>query len=850
MYVKKFVAFLLILVLAIPMISLSGCKSSRASSENFTDGQLPQSFSVGPGGGGAMYDAQVNPQDPNNIFINCDMGSMFITWDGINYHQPRLTGRINNPARFSFSPHDENIVYAALHNIVHISHDKGRTWDYFFPNAGGIAGDTNDGGFYRPVVKSIGADPATYSPGRIIKVYAHPDDPNTVFALSAGSSYGNDPGAGGGLYEWQGLTATAPPTIFVTYDSGKTWNIFNNLIPGGKIPGAESHATFENKYTDVLGERWPYADMIVWGEELHMISNIGYFRFSLNTGRLIDHTLYRSASQRFCVSEDGKSLSVYMIILDTRFEQFGIDITNNRFPRYLRHIVKSSDFGKTFELISGNFATELVYTFNDQYRKLPAACFTGDTAGRGMSFRDIRVSNGVLIVLYTMWPPSGGWYCGVARSKDDGKTWEWLSAEISVSNTTYALGGSQSDPNHILMTTFSRVHETRDGGRTWRPADRTIEVHNEAEWNTTTGIESAAQLTLAVNPFNKDHHLAGWIDARIQESFDGGKSWRVRGDIFGHANTSAIAFDPHNEDIILAGSIGTGNSGRNANSASLRRSTDGGETWVSVMDSVGTIPEGIVFDPINKNVVYACLYARTSAGGSDDGDDDSETITDNCNIKCLTGERAGHTPATCTIKSLGVYKSADSGETWLPFNSGISNLPGDLRLMQDKKTLVAGSYMLDLSTGTTTWTLFNSGPNSSNFSEKTTDGTLYLCRTPTLESGFTEYNGARVRNISGGGAYVSTDNGATWRQIFDERYHVRFIRADTRHPNVIYLHSQNRVWVSNKGKNTTLSDWVEIPGFYFYDSTKMWEDPLHANRIMVPTNCGGTWNLRISAGIL
>jgi len=57
--------------------------------------------------------------------------------------------------------------------------------------------------------------------------------------------------------------------------------------------------------------------------------------------------------------------------------------------------------------------------------------------------------------------------------------------------------------------------------------------------------------------------------------------------------------------------------------------------------------------------------------------------------------------------------------------------------------------------------------------------------------------------------------------------------------------------MSTKGKDTTLADWIEIPGLFFaanyIKNTRqvMWEDPLDDMRILVSTRCGGTWSLWI-----
>jgi len=264
----------------------------------------------------------------------------------------------------------------------------------------------------------------------------------------------------------------------------------------------------------------------------------------------------------------------------------------------------------------------------------------------------------------------------------------------------------------------------------------------------------------------------------------------------------------------------TDTTGRTGN---IKRSTDGGKTWSVVQSNIIVGMDGIVFDPVNKGTVYA-------------------------------GTMGG-----------GVYRSIDGGMTWKPFNKGMQVQERDfngvqyrgiqiqrLILGKDKRTLLAlfggtaGVYCLDIGNSDAIWQEI---PRSADMltildMDKAADGTLYAAPgTRTAASGWENFNGAQVRPVIVGGAFVSEDNGANWRQIFDPRIPVKVLRTASHNKNIIYLGGGHKMWVSHKGKDTTIDDWVELTGFHFANPDLIVEDPVNPARIYVTTWGGGTWSV-------
>jgi DNA-binding beta-propeller fold protein YncE len=108
------------------------------------------------------------------------------------------------------------------------------------------------------------------------------------------------------------------------------------------------------------------------------------------------------------------------------------------------------------------------------------------------------------------------------------------------------------------------------------------------------------------------------------------------------------------------------------------------------------------------------------------------------------------------------------------------------------------------------------------------------------------FNEGTRADVGRGGAWLSTNGGDTWQQIFDEIYQLTDIKSDTYNSNILYITAKTgKVYVSTSGTATTIEDWIEINGFNFYAPAHIFEDPNNRTRFYVTTTCGGTWSLPI-----
>ena len=858
------VSFAIIMVLLTPVFSTYGLDES-----------LPP-YTIGPGGGGALYHPAFNPHDPDNFFITCDMGSSFVTHDGGKSFKSLLLGRSVSYAgmpRWWFTPHSENTVYATVGTVVYVSHDKGRTWDFMFPSKDDYVGlahlSASSGvGNVQPHFKT-GTLQANYC---LISFYAHPADKNILYALSAGKSYGGWGRPNYPIYE-------SVATVYRSVNGGKTWEVFKEIngLQHWEYVNGTGFALWVNQ---LQGNS---AQMTLFQNELRIVTHQGLFRIDATTGELLSER--RMDTERY-YGAVGFGGNMHMVVDDNRMKVYMVAWEgNDNTAKYENQVLKSNDFGETWHPVTANFI--------ETARTLQGRTFQQHLYDTWYDwfYPEMRVTFMYMAVagkrLYVGFNGNDWRVNGLAMTEDDGESWTLVylglrkgqregfggynnqytgvspiddkQGDTSFSGTGgKGLTVNPNNPDQVILTNMVDAFMTMNGGETWcnLASRRTdggsvpVPAAGETPFWTTTGIEPAGQSVLAINPYNLNHHLSGWTDIGMFESFDGGNSWThrvVNGLPAG--NCHAIAFDPHNDDVILAAftsrqsavlaDIVSVNSPDAARAGGMARSTDGGNTWaISYLGEpttnllsdpnnaglpVRAIINDIIFDPVNNAIVYALCSGA------------------------------------------GVYKSVNGGVTWVYFNNGVTlqshtvnsvtrqGIFGRIRLSEDGNTLFLTNdgiaYRLDIAGQASVWMPLNSPDNASiNRIEADGDNVLYATTAlQQLSGNAIPFNGGLRADVGLGGAWVSPNGGQTWRQLFDETYQVTDIKSDSRNRNILLLTTRaGKVYTSNKGASTSPEDWTEVEGLAFHHPSHIFEDPQDPRRFYVTTNCGGTWSMPLS----
>ena len=167
------------------------------------------------------------------------------------------------------------------------------------------------------------------------------------------------------------------------------------------------------------------------------------------------------------------------------------------------------------------------------------------------------------------------------------------------------------------------IYKSVDGGAHW--------AAEAAEFN------GAPTSVVAIAPSLSSTLYAGANEA-VFKSSDGGLSWEMRSNGLTGFYVSALAIDPTNADIVyvaqvVASFMDTGDPTK------IFKSTDGGGQWRQAAIAVPAPAQitSLVIDPVTPSVVYAA-YAYGNGG-----------------------------------KNGGVFKSFDSGETWIAAQNGLSD---------------------------------------------------------------------------------------------------------------------------------------------------------------------------------
>ncbi len=571
---------------------------------------------VGPGGGGWIQSVAFDPKDPNTIYVGCDVGGFYVSFDSGRSFEIRNEGlRDYFVEAIAVHPQNPNIILLGTQGGIFRTTNKGKTWQWVrngFP-------PTQRYSYSAP----IGA------------ICFDPQNPQIVYAGVGRPRRAREEGKG-----------EAKGAIYRSTDEGISWQ----RIDGGQLPKDATVSDIEVKPDD--------------SKTILVATDKGIFR-SDDGGRTwrpsndgLPYTFIQELA--FAPSQPNR---VYVTLLTTSREG----------QEWNGGVYRSDDAGKTWKLCSGNLPKRVG---PDLYRQ----------SNYGEIVVDPRNPDVVYVGGRSWWNP------GVYKTTDGGQTWQWVTVHdgkrwVSMDYGWITFWGcaveclaiSPVDPNRLAFGTSGHLFVTTDGGKSWRQRYCVQLPNGRLRGN---GLEVTCVNDIVPDPTRKGRIFFCYADIGLLISEDGGKTfWRSHEGMRDSGNCFTIAVDPEQPETIWAAT------GQWAwNEGFICRSDDGGKTW-RVVGELGTgLPNGqvrhIVLDlksPVGKRRLLVTVNGH-GFFESKDGGESWRCINGNLPPEAakqprgilLNPNNPLHIIVACAgtpEKGSGVYETRDGGANWHRLNT-------------------------------------------------------------------------------------------------------------------------------------------------------------------------------------
>lgn len=731
---------------------------------------------MGFGGGGAMFYPAVSPHNPRRALVACDMTGSFATVNGgKSWRMFNLKGPVNY---FVFDPADSNTVYANSIGLYK-STDQGNTWALFYPSPSDVSGIVSQG--------DHASEQLVTKDSIRRKVEAFAVDPANSKKLYAA------------------ISLNERSAFYTSDDGGVNWRKERELA--GQTKNIYIHpASPGNDRT-----------LYVCGKNSIAKREKGIWTISKNPD-VKELTQFSGGFDR-----KSKNFIIYAISGTSYFHP----------EKENPGIFYTKDGGESWE---------------NRQKGLTGFAVKGTGAPEWRSIATSALHPEMVYVSYANLKVHADTTCiGVAKSEDYGNTWklvwkddltpnknvvspnfenEWINERFGPTwgENPFSIGVSPVDPDICYATDFGRTIKSENGGKSWEQVY--TRRKNNGGW-ISRGLEVTTSYAMVFDPFDHHHVFIANTDIGLMESQDGGESWlsatQNNGVPRAWANSTYwLEFDPKVKGRMWAVMSGTHDlprpkmwrkSGTDQYEGGVLLSEDAGKTWKPVSRDIG---EGamthILIDPESNpesRTLYVCAFAK------------------------------------------GVYKSIDGGKSWQSRNKGIEGRePFAWRMFRREKDhalfLIVSRRSDDGSMGAGDGALYRSTDGADSWTRMTlpdgTNGPTSLAIDPEnshrlILSAWGRKTNGRFLPDTGGGIFISDNDGKTWQHVLQNDQHVHDITYDARVGTFYACGFNGSAYKSeDSGKS-----WERIHGYNFKWGKRVEPDPRDPERVFIVTFGGGIW---------
>jgi photosystem II stability/assembly factor-like uncharacterized protein len=515
---------------------------------------------VGPGGGGAMFNPTISPDDPNTVLISCDMTGSYITHDGgQSWRMFNLRGVVRF---FVFDPTDPKVMYAQATGLWR-STDGGESWNLVYPAPEKIK---------TIVMRSDHSDEDLVSDddpmGLLTALAVDPEDSKVLYATGD----------------------KAHLALFVSRDWGKTWTRTDALAEIPRRTWVDPNSPRQSRAIYLAGAQYVSVKDSGGLHNFPVPKSVTFTDVSAGFTEGSRQAIYGVSEKGAFISKDagrtwqpislpGSGAQVRAVATSRRngnvaylsYSELALD------GKKWMGVAKTENAGDSWQLVWKEADTAAPNVHDAWITPRFGVVWGENPLALGVADQDPNLAYGTDLGR-TMKTSDGGatWWAAYSRKQSEG----WVTTGLDVTNA-YGIHFDPFDSNRQFITyTDIGLFRSEDGGASWQSS--TIGV--PSGWTNTTywvAFDPKVRGRMwSVNSYVHDlprpkmwrHTDPEKYKGGVCLSEDGGKTWRKSSSGMDDTAPTHILLDPNSPPdarVLYVAGFGHG----------VYKSADGGKTW-------------------------------------------------------------------------------------------------------------------------------------------------------------------------------------------------------------------------------------------------------------------------------